>query len=200
MKKNDGIQKELRKKKKELVDKKWIIQIIGMAFLISFAFSFLSETTIPKVNVFLGIIILILFILIGILFDIIGVAVTSSDEAPFHSMNSRKVKGADIAVMLKQNADKVSSFCNDVVGDICGIVSGTAASIIALSLADTFHMNNFFITLFVTAIVASLTIGGKAIGKSFAINKSNYILYEVSKIISKVYKAKKYVLEKEYLF
>ena len=190
MKKNDGIQKELRKKKKELVDKKWIIQIIGMAFLISFAFSFLSETTIPKVNVFLGIIILILFILIGILFDIIGVAVTSSDEAPFHSMNSRKVKGADIAVMLKQNADKVSSFCNDVVGDICGIVSGTASSIIALSLADTFHMNNFFITLFVTAIVASLTIGGKAIGKSFAINKSNYILYEVSKIISKVYKVK----------
>lgn len=191
MKKNDGIQKELRKKKKELVDKKWIIQIIGMAFLISFAFSFLSETTIPKVNVFLGIIILILFILIGILFDIIGVAVTSSDEAPFHSMNSRKVKGADIAVMLKQNADKVSSVCNDVVGDICGIVSGTASSIIALSLADTFHMNNFFITLFVTAIVASLTIGGKAIGKSFAINKSNYILYEVSKIISKVYKVKK---------
>ncbi len=191
MKKNDGIQKELRKKKKELVDKKWIIQIIGMAFLISFAFSFLSETTIPKVNVFLGIIILILFILIGILFDIIGVAVTSSDEAPFHSMNSRKVKGADIAVMLKQNADKVSSFCNDVVGDICGIVSGTASSIIALSLADTFHMNNFFITLFVTAIVASITIGGKAIGKSFAINKSNYILYEVSKIISKVYKVKK---------
>lgn len=191
MKKNDGIQKELRKKKKELVDKKWIIQIIGMAFLISFVFSFLSETTIPKVNVFLGIIILILFILIGILFDIIGVAVTSSDEAPFHSMNSRKVKGADIAVMLKQNADKVSSFCNDVVGDICGIVSGTASSIIALSLADTFYMNNFFITLFVTAIVASLTIGGKAIGKSFAINKSNYILYEVSKIISKVYKVKK---------
>ena len=191
MKKNDGIQKELRKKKKELVDKKWIIQIIGMAFLISFAFSFLSETTIPKVNVFLGIIILILFILIGILFDIIGVAVTSSDEAPFHSMNSRKVKGADIAVILKQNADKVSSFCNDVVGDICGIVSGTASSIIALSLADTFHMNNFFITLFVTAIVASLTIGGKAIGKSFAINKSNYILYEVSKIISNVYKVKK---------
>ena len=191
MKKNDSIQKELRKRKKELVDKKWVTQIICMAFLISFAFSLLSETTIPKVNVFLGIIILILFILIGILFDIIGVAVTSSDEAPFHSMNSRKVKGADIAVMLKQNADKVSSFCNDVVGDICGIVSGTAASIIALSLSSTFHMNSFFITLFVTAIVASLTIGGKAIGKSFAINKSNYILYEASKIISKIYKVKK---------
>lgn len=186
-----SIKKELNKKKKELVDKKWIFKIITMTFFISLIFSILSETTIPKVNIILGIIILILFIAIGILFDIIGVAVTSSDEAPFHSMNSRKVKGADIAVLLKQNADKMSSFCNDVVGDICGIVSGTAASIIAVSIASTFSIDNFVTVLFVTAIVASLTIGGKAIGKSFAINKSNYILYEVAKLISKFYKIKK---------
>lgn len=162
-----------------------------MTFIISLTFSFLSETTIPKVNIVFGILILILFIGIGILFDIIGVAITSSDEAPFHSMNSRKVKGADIAVLLKQNADKMSSFCNDVVGDICGIVSGTAASIIAVSIAGTFNTDSFITMLLVTAIVASLTIGGKAVGKSFAINKSNYILYEVAKLISKFYKIKK---------
>ena len=186
-----NIKKELNKKKKELVDKKWIFKIVTMTFLISLTFSLLSETTIPKVNIVLGILILILFIGIGILFDIIGVAITSSDEAPFHSMNSRKVKGADIAVLLKQNADKMSSFCNDVVGDICGIVSGTAASIIAVSIAGTFNTDSFITMLLVTAIVASLTIGGKAIGKSFAINKSNYILYEVAKLISKFYKIKK---------
>ena len=186
-----SIKKELNKKKKELVDKKWILKIVIVTFLISLTFSILSETTIPKVNIFFGILILILFIGIGILFDIIGVAITSSDEAPFHSMNSRKIKGADIAVLLKQNADKMSSFCNDVVGDICGIVSGTASSIIAISIASTFHIDSFITVLLVTAIVASLTIGGKAIGKSFAINKSNYILYEVSKLISKFYKIKK---------
>ena len=186
-----SIKKELNKKKKELVDKKWICKIITMTFLISLIFSILSETTIPKVNIVLGILILILFIGIGILFDIIGVAVTSSDEAPFHSMNSRRVKGADIAVLLKQNADKMSSFCNDVVGDICGIVSGTAASIIAVTIANIFNINSFIVILLVTAFVASLTIGGKAIGKSFAINKSNYILYEVAKLISKFYKIKK---------
>lgn len=186
-----SIKKELNKKKKELVDKKWIFKIVTMTFLISLTFSLLSETTIPKVNIVFGILILILFIGIGILFDIIGVAITSSDEAPFHSMNSRKVKGADIAVLLKQNADKMSSFCNDVVGDICGIVSGTAASIIALSIASTFSIDSFVTVLLVTAVVASLTIGGKAIGKSFAINKSNYILYEVAKLISKFYKIKK---------
>lgn len=186
-----SIKKELNKKKKELVDKKWIFKIVIMTFIISLTFSFLSETTIPKVNIVFGILILILFIGIGILFDIIGVAITSSDEAPFHSMNSRKVKGADIAVLLKQNADKMSSFCNDVVGDICGIVSGTAASIIAVSIAGTFNTDSFITMLLVTAIVASLTIGGKAVGKSFAINKSNYILYEVAKLISKFYKIKK---------
>lgn len=186
-----SIKKELNKKKKELVDKKWIFKIVIMTFLISLTFSLLSETTIPKVNIVFGILILILFIGIGILFDIIGVAITSSDEAPFHSMNSRKVKGADIAVLLKQNADKMSSFCNDVVGDICGIVSGTAASIIAVSIAGTFNIDSFITMLLVTAIVASLTIGGKAVGKSFAINKSNYILYEVAKLISKFYKIKK---------
>lgn len=186
-----SIKKELNKKKKELVDKKWIFKIVIITFIISLTFSFLSETTIPKVNIVFGILILILFIGIGILFDIIGVAITSSDEAPFHSMNSRKVKGADIAVLLKQNADKMSSFCNDVVGDICGIVSGTAASIIAVSIAGTFNTDSFITMLLVTAIVASLTIGGKAIGKSFAINKSNYILYEVAKLISKFYKIKK---------
>lgn len=186
-----SIKKELNKKKKELVDKKWILKIVIVTFLISLTFSLLSETTIPKVNIVFGILILILFIGIGILFDIIGVAITSSDEAPFHSMNSRKVKGADIAVLLKQNADKMSSFCNDVVGDICGIVSGTAASIIAVSIAGTFNTDSFITMLLVTAIVASLTIGGKAVGKSFAINKSNYILYEVAKLISKFYKIKK---------
>ena len=186
-----GIKKKKKKKKNVLVDFSWIIKITILAFSISLVFSFLSETTIPKVSLLLGILILIIFIAIGILFDMIGVAVTSSDEAPFHSMNSRKVKGADTAVMLLQNAEKVSSFCNDVVGDICGIVSGSAASIIAISIASTFHLDKFLITLLVTAIVAALTIGGKAVGKSFAVNKSNYIIYEVSKFISNFYKLKK---------
>ena len=35
----------------------------------------------------------LLFIILGIIFDIIGVAVTSGDEVAFHSMSARKVKG-----------------------------------------------------------------------------------------------------------
>lgn len=184
--------KEKEKKNKLLPDFKWIITILGMSFSISLLFSFISESVLPNVPVIVGIIVVILFILIGILFDMIGVAVTSADEKPFHSMNSRKVPGADIAVKFKKNAAKVSSFCNDVIGDICGIVSGSAGAMIALSIADVLDMNKFVISLLVTSLIAALTITGKAMGKSFAINKSNIILYKFSKVVSHFYKPKKY--------
>ncbi|MBQ8132316.1 MAG: hypothetical protein IJ193_07485 [Bacilli bacterium] len=129
-----------------------------------------------------------MFIGIGIVFDIVGVSVTGADEAVFHSMNSRKVKGASVAVMFKKNADKVSSFCCDVIGDICGIVSGAAGTTIALLITESTGMDILISSLLVAAVIASLTIGGKAIGKSFAINKSDIILYEFAKFVSNFYK------------
>lgn len=193
MKKEDknGIKKELKRNKKELIDYNWILKIIITSFIIAIIFSLLSESIIPKVNILIGILILIIFILIGIIFDMVGVAVQAADVVPFNSMNSRKVKGANIAVKFKKNADKTSSFCNDVVGDICGIISGSASSIIASSLALKLNLNIFITMLIITGLVSALTIGGKAIGKSIAINKSNYILYEFSKFISNFYKIKK---------
>lgn len=181
--------KEKQNKKK--TEWNWIIKITALAFIISFGFSFTSEMVIPNVNIIVGIFLLIIFILLGVLFDMIGVAVTAADEKPFHSMNSRKVKGADIAVKFKKNADKVASFCNDVVGDICGVVSGSAGAIIAMSLSNILSIDKFIITLIVTSIIAALTIGGKAIGKGYAMNKSNIILYRFAKAISYFYKIKK---------
>lgn len=174
--------------KKEHVDIKWIIQIVLIAFAISFALSFVSEITIPNLSIGFGILVTLLFIFIGILFDIIGVAVTTADEKVFHSMNSRQVKGAKVAVKFKKNADKVASFCNDVIGDICGIVSGAAGTTIAVIVSNNLNVDIFFVSLFVAAVIASLTIGGKAMGKSFAMNKSDIILYEFSKIVSIFYK------------
>ena len=176
------------KVKKEHVDVNWLIKIVVIAFTISFVLSFVSQTTIPKLSIFLGVIVTLLFIVIGIIFDIVGVAVNSADEKVFHSMNSRKVKGSKVAVLFKKNADKVSSFCNDVIGDICGIISGAAGTTIAIGLADKLNVDLLFVNLTVAAIIAALTIGGKAMGKSFAMNKSDIILYEFAKIVSIFYK------------
>ena len=174
--------------KKEKVNVKWICQIAIISFTISFGLSFVSEMAIPNLSVIFGILLTLAFVFVGILFDIVGVAVTGADEKVFHSMNSRQVKGSKVAVTFKKNADKVSSFCCDVIGDICGIVSGASASAVSVGLAATFSWNLLLVSLTVAAVVASLTIGGKAIGKSFAINKSDVILYEFAKFISIFYK------------
>lgn len=178
------IRKQIEKKDKQFINYTWIIKITLLAFIISLVFSCLSEATIPNVNIIVAVIILLLFISIGILFDMVGVAVTSSDEEPFHSMSSRKIKGAKMAVMLKKNADKVSSFCNDVIGDICGIISGTVGVTIANTLSNMTNIPLFISSLLITALVAALTIGGKATFKSVAINKSNEILYSFAKALT----------------
>lgn len=180
----------LSKKSKTKTNWNWVIKIIIIAFIISFTFSFISEITLPKVNIVLGIIIVLFFILLGIIFDVIGVAVTASDEAPFHSMGSRKIKSAKTAIKLKKNADKVSSFCNDVVGDICGIVSGSAGVAISTTIHTTTGSSLFLTSLIVTGVIASLTIGGKAISKNSAINNADVILYNVSHLISLIKKDK----------
>lgn len=182
------VTKKKEKVKKEHVDKKWIATVVIVAFLTSFTLSFISEMTIPNLSLWLGILVTLFFIFLGIFFDIIGVSVTTADEAVFHSMSSRKVKGANIAVKFKKNADKVSSFCCDVIGDVCGIISGAAGTTIAAILVSQFKFNTLFTSITIAAIIAAITIGGKAIGKSFAINKSNIVLYEFAKFISNFYK------------
>lgn len=182
------VTKKKEKIKKETVNWGWIRTILIMSFVISFGLSFVAQSTIPNLNLIFGIIVTLLFIGIGIMFDIVGVSVTGADEAVFHSMNSRKVKGASVAVKFKKNADKVSSFCCDVIGDICGIISGAAGTTISLQLSAATGLDLLWSSLLVAAVIASLTIGGKAIGKSFAINKSDIILYSFAKIVSNFYK------------
>jgi len=166
----------------------WIIKIVLITFTISFCMSFVSNTIIPNISLFFGIILTLLFIVIGIIFDIIGVAVTASDLSVFNSMSARRVEGASLAVTFKKHSEKVSSFCNDVIGDICGIVSGAAGTTISLIISNHFNLSLILVSMFVAAIIASLTIGGKAIGKSYAINNSNIILYNFAKFISHFYK------------
>lgn len=161
----------------------WIIKIIIIAFLISLIFSLISELAIPNLNIYLSILLAMLFIFIGVIFDMIGVAVTTADEAVFNSMASKKKKGAKTAIWLKKNADKVSTFCNDVIGDICGIISGSTGAVISINISKTFNTNQIITTIIVMSIISAITIGGKAIEKTYAINKSNKIVYKFARII-----------------
>ena len=128
--------------------------------------------------------ILLAIVLVGIVFDIIGVAVTSADEKPFHSMAARKVPGSMEALRLLRSAERVSSICNDVIGDICGVVSGSAAATIAAQILQNFEFTwSQMIPLLMSALVAGITVGGKAIGKTFAIKSCTQIISGVGRIL-----------------
>ncbi len=152
---------------------KWIVLIFLCTMLISAVMSFVSTNLLEGSGMLVSFIILICIILIGIVFDIIGVAVTAADEAPFHSMASRKIPEAVDALRLIRNAERVSSFCNDVIGDICGVISGSASAVIAarvLLLRPDYR--EAVLNLLMSALVAGLTVGGKAFGKTIAMQSS----------------------------
>lgn len=120
---------------------------------------------------------LLFIILVGIVFDIVGIAATAAQEAPFHARASRRLLGAKKSIWMVRNADKVASFCNDVVGDICGTVSGAVGASIVFSLAKYFDQSYFWIvSTTMIGLVAAITVGGKAAGKSTAINKADRII------------------------
>lgn len=188
MKKEIKKQLENKKRDKMKANLKWSFTLMIVASIISVILSFISEIAMRDVTLMIGIIVILLFIGVGIVFDMIGVSVTSADEAPFHAMSSKKIRGAKLAVSFKKNSDKVSSFCCDVIGDICGIISGAAGVAVAGQLTKTFDISLLTSNLIVTGFVAALTIGGKSLEKPIAINNGNKILYRFARVLSFFYR------------
>ena len=160
---------------------RWVITIFFVTILISGIISLVSDEVMANSSLAVAFVILLAIIFLGIVFDIIGMAVATADEKPFHSMAARKVPGAQEAIRLLRNAERVSSICNDVVGDICGVVSGSASATIAaliLMNADVGWPRG--VSLVMSALVAGLTVGGKAVGKNIAVKSctSSYIQLE----------------------
>ncbi|HAB65927.1 MAG TPA: hypothetical protein DCE23_01035 [Firmicutes bacterium] len=162
----------------------WIYKVFLLSFILSIIFSSISTIMSEKFNTLILVIILLLVMSIGIIFDMIGVAVLTSNEASLHARASQKIKGAKKAISLLKNSTKVSSICNDVIGDICGIVSGSLSAVLTITICNKFHLSQTIITIIITAVVSSLTVGCKAIFKEVATKKSDTIVFTVGKILS----------------
>jgi CBS domain containing-hemolysin-like protein len=166
----------------------WSLGIAVITLVLAAIFSIISTAILSGVPWAVGMAIVFLIVLLGIFFDTIGVAATAANEVPFHAMASERVKGAKQSILVTRNADKVASFCNDVIGDISGIVSGTAAAAVVVELARQLGQSEngvfqFVIAVTFTSIVAALTVGGKAFGKSLAIQYSTEIIFQVGRFI-----------------
>ncbi|HHU51848.1 MAG TPA: hypothetical protein GXZ36_08530 [Firmicutes bacterium] len=154
-----------------------------LSIIISALFRLTRATTALGVSLF----VLLIVILVGIVFDLIGTAVTAAQEKPFHAMASDRVPGARKAIELVRNADRVASFCNDLIGDICGTVSGSISAALLIDLVTRYNLYRMeeIISLFTVGLVAALTVGGKAFGKSLAIRQANTIVWTVARLLDR---------------
>lgn len=172
------------KKEEARRTRKWVITIFFATIAISAAISLVSDFVMGKSSMIVAFLILLMIVFIGILFDIVGMAVATADEKPFHAMAARKVKGARECIMLLRNAERVSSICNDVVGDICGVVSGSASATIAAQILSSFELSfASVVPLILSSLVAALTVGGKAVGKGIAVSSCTDIVYHAGQVI-----------------
>ncbi|MTI48190.1 MAG: hypothetical protein FH761_10135 [Firmicutes bacterium] len=163
---------------------KWVILITLWTFLLAICVSLISESLMRNLEYIAAFLVLIFIISFGVFFDTIGIAVAASNEKPFHSMASNKVAEAKYAIRLIRNAGPVSNFCNDVIGDISGIISGAAGTMIVYKLIDEFgFIDGAIISIVMSAFVASLTVGGKALGKEIAMDKCDSIIFYVAKVV-----------------
>lgn len=182
----DKSQKDDKKKKSSKKKRNvWWIKATVISLVLSAFFSYLSEIVSNAEQIVVVIILLAFLILSGILFDAIGVAVTSCDTTPIISMASRKVYGAKTALWLTKNSDTVSSVCNDIVGDIFSIISGACSAAlvvkITMSLKQTWQI---VLSIAVSAIVSAMTIGGKAFMKKIAISNSKDFVMFVARVLA----------------
>jgi len=156
-------------------------------FLVSLALNLGSNSVLSFVPLTLGLVLLLFIILVGVIFDIVGVSATAGEEAPFHAMASNRVPGAKQAIWLVRNADSVSTFCNDLIGDVAGTLSGAVGVAIIFNLGSlSAGLGETLANTFMVALIAALTVGGKALGKNFAISNSTRILIIVGRLLYSV--------------
>ena len=164
---------------------RWVVTVFLVTLVVSGMISLISDEVMASSGLLAAFAILLGIVSLGIIFDIIGMAVATASEKPFHSMAARKVPGAQEAIRLLRNAERVSSICNDVVGDICGVVSGSASATIAALILT--HVDTLWpraVSLGMSALVAGLTVGGKAIGKTIAVNSCTQIVHLVGRVLN----------------
>ena len=164
-------------KDKKNEGRSWAIKITFLTFGLSMAFNVISETLVGNASVVGALFVLVAIIAVGIICDMVGTAVTTEGVAPFNAMAANKVKGARKAVDLVSKASQVSNICNDVIGDICGIISGATVAIIIVKIAGIYNLSEtFVISIILNGVVAAITVGGKALGKHIAMANSTEIV------------------------
>lgn len=161
----------------------WTIIVVIISFSLSVFFSFITSAAMESLTIFFAFMLLLLIIAVNILFDLVGTAVQSAEEKPFHSLAARKVPGARESISVIRHAPQLANMCCDVIGDIAGIISGATTALIVAELVEMFSLRGMLPSLILTGLVGALTIGGKAMSKGVAMQNGNSIVFIVGKMM-----------------
>ena len=178
--------KTQKKQSKFAIWFRWPLIVLVTSFCLSMAFGVLSEIALTNASIIISVIVILVFLVIAIVTDMIGVAIAACDEKPFRAMDARKIRGAKESIRLVKNADKVSSIIADILGDVCSILSGAAgASVTAALINDSMTpMLTVVIASLVSAVIAALIISGKALMKRYSMLHCEKIILILGKILS----------------
>lgn len=165
------------------ISHKWTVTVLILSFILSVFFSFITSTLTQSLTLFFAFVLLLVIVAINIFFDMIGTAVQSAEERPFHSLAARRVKGAKESISVIRHAPQLANMCCDVIGDIAGIISGATTALIVAELVSAFQLSGILPSLILTGIVGALTIGGKAMSKGISMQNGNAIVFTVGKIM-----------------
>ena len=124
----------LLKRKGRVKNSHWALKATIITFFTSAFFSFVAESTESNGNLIV-IVVLLLFLIVGnVVFDGIGIAAATADETEVKRLPKHCGRSEKIAICIVENADIVSNVCNDVIGDIFGILSGACTVVITASV------------------------------------------------------------------
>ncbi len=180
---DDNLKQNSKKKKKHRIPPwlAWGLGVLLLSFVLTVIFSFLTEISVKNSPAYICVIVLLVLLVLNISCDVLANAIISCDPEAFHAMASRKIKGAKRAVSFCRNASKLGSIFADVIGDICGIVSGAAGTALIVHFAVSGTAYELIVSIGVSAVIGALTVGGKAIFKHFAIKFNRQIVFGFAK-------------------
>lgn len=187
--KNNG---KRRRRKRLSVD--WALKIVVLTFILSLISSVLSQVAVDGSDILIATMLLIFMVITSIIFDVIGVSVASCSACAVEGSASVDDETLKVAKTLISNAEKVNNFCADVIGDICGVMSGACGASIVAALSDALGTNAFLPSILVSAVIASVTVGGKALCKRIAVrNSRNIVLFTAARLcaIVRIFKRKR---------
>ncbi|MFP4016445.1 MAG: hypothetical protein ACLFUI_05385 [Halanaerobiales bacterium] len=153
-------------------------------FLIAILVTLSSQTRIQYVSFIPAVLILLVIIFTGILSDMVGVAATVANPSTFNARAAKKIFGARNGLFLVRHADRVASLMCDIVGDICGTVSGAIGIVIVLRIINNWGGSQSILNLLMIGFISALTVGGKAYFKTYGIRKADEIIFYVGKVLA----------------